>query len=900
MEITWNPFTPVQWIVTVLCALAFLIPVIRLIFPRPESRQAIWGSRTGMWPFILVAILLTSLLWSLAAWNPIIVQVKDGARPYLALVMDVSQSVTRAEGGWGAVQERALTWLEKSLAAIQPEVLEKGAASLVLVGRTGSTVRADFPLKDLPTVLRKVSERDFPNDTETNLQEGLDTVKKQIDKADGQGVVVLFTDGNETQGDGFAAAARLAQSGVPIDILPLSGSSTAVYLAAADLPVQVAGFDPKFSESLSQQITHLRGVIWNKLNEPAQAELSAQVNAGFKEEGVRKERTLWEKSMSLPGQQWASFSVPIALQGAGLQFVDLSMKTGPQGVAVNRRFFIHVLQPPRILAIGGDNRWAGYYDRQQELWVDMVDQKALTSQTTFDDYDAVVLNNVDGRLFPAGFLDRLAKSVTQDGLGLFFVNGQHPPRGEDDPTLLNSYEGTAIEPILPISVKPRDYTKEPPPRNVVIVIDVSGSMVDNDGGQRLETARRIAAFIIQERLRPVDHLDVLTFTTKAEHISKGYLMDAAGKQRALEDIRQMQKGGGTNATEVVRLVTNLKLANCGLIFISDGEFAPVKQRPDCQGNVFVIGNPVRADFPLDFADPIPIPLGYNPANVVIPYFEPDKRKKYFEPGLFKPASLRTFSPLAATLTFPEALSLDGAAVSYVKEKAELIAVRPKLTDPVLAYLGTGQGMVGAFTGTFSLDWLENEEGRKAILNWLSYTVAYNARDRYVFHVTDLGQALELCVAVVSKEESVPQLSGLEAEIRLPASVVKFAMRRQENEGAFCATAAIPDHAQTLKGTLFLKEVGSDALLKSQRIPILLPPSHRPDSALTREAYSSGTHDILLKSMAAKGGGMYDPPAGEVLFAPRVEQTRSNPLWPWLFLGGAVFYLVAIGLRRLNY
>jgi hypothetical protein len=887
LAITFAPLSPWQWVTSVLCVGSVLFLIIRYIFSSRATRQRYFGDRNTFQILILINTLATACFFTLAAWNPILIKITAVPRPQLAVVLDVSQSVLNGMGNFQTLKNDLLRWLEPSISDIDPRLRQEGTGSIIAVGMSGSVVRNSVPLENLSAAINRLSETDLPSSQGTNLEDGLILAKNRIASSGGQGAVLLVTDGNQTDGNAFLAAQTLSKAGIPIYVLPLSGGSSAVYLAAANLPPQIS----------ARQETHLRWLVWNQLDHEVESEFSILINSGSKEAGKRSERTVRKNSVVLPGKQWVNFNVPLSFEGVGIQFVDLVMKVkdDQKETQVQRRFFIYVIEPPRVLAIGGDNRWSGYF-LPDELIVDNAEAAKLNADTVFQDYDAVVINNVDAHTFLPGFLDRLAQSMTTDGLGLFFVNGQHAPRKDEDPTILNSYEGTPIERLLPVSVKPRDETKEPPSRSVVFLMDVSGSM---EGG-KLEASKQIARYLIQKYLRPQDRLDVITFTTDAQQVVSSLSMDGNGKQTALQAIDNIPVGGGTDPSRALELLTRLKVTNCGLFFISDGEFAPISARPDCRSAVFDIGQDyVDPNFPLDIADPIPVPDGFNPASIVVPYFEPEIRKKFFESGSFQPLSMKASNPLAATLPFPEDLPLDGSAVSYIKDNADLIAVRPKLTDPVLAFLETDEGTAGVFTSELSTQLLENEKGRSAVREWILNTVAYSARDRYVFQLQDLGIGLELCISIVSESLSPPQVSGLKTELHLGDKEIPFRMSEVDAPGHFCGRILLPERQETLKGTLIIQENGMEAIRKKQKISILIPSDLAFRTALPSEAYSYGTNESLLKELALAGGGLYAPPKGTVIFSPRTEKTRANPLWPWLLILGTLFYLIAIAVRRVN-
>src|SRR6185436_16377629 len=73
----------------------------------------------------------------------------------------------------------------------------------VAFGRTG-------PLSGVADRLDEIPDSAFAVGPGTNIASGLVTAGDAIERAGGRGAVVLVSDGNETDGDGLAAAAGLA------------------------------------------------------------------------------------------------------------------------------------------------------------------------------------------------------------------------------------------------------------------------------------------------------------------------------------------------------------------------------------------------------------------------------------------------------------------------------------------------------------------------------------------------------------------------------------------------------------------------------------------------------------------------------------------------------------------
>jgi hypothetical protein len=433
---------------------------------------------------------------------------------------------------------------------------------------------------------------------------------------------------------------------------------------------------------------------------------------------------------------------------------------------------------------------------------------------------------------------------------------------------------------------------------VVILIDTSGSMT----GRHLTMAKKITRYIVLNLLRAEDRLDLITFTTGAGHLVKSRLMDEQGKQETMEKLRQISAGGGTDPNRALALVKDRKMSQCGLIFISDGQFGQVTYRPDCRATVFAIGwRSVRRNSPLwKLADPFPVGPDFDPEAITIPYFDPNPRLKFFERGNFTPLSMERLLPGSQRLPVPP-LPLEGAAVSYLKEDAVLNGVRPKLVDPVLAYGESGTGYVGVFTTGIPGMWLNLEQGRQAVEAWISRVVAYMARERYDFKLEDRGDRIDLRISLVAKRGSIPRVTQLAADVRFQGEAPTAVSLRPGNlsPGTFSGQVRVERKDHTRRGVLWLKESGPDALGRAQQIPVFIPPKGAVRPAPSAEEYSYGQNRALLQAIAQAGGGVFDPPRATSFFRGIPAAGSGKPLWGLFLAAAVIFYLAAIAVRRWN-
>ncbi|MCP5101933.1 MAG: VWA domain-containing protein [bacterium] len=886
--IIFIPILPWSYVAVGAAGLAILLMLMRgaVDYNRREAAWHTLGGNRKTRAAVLMLSIMTAALFAAAAMNPRWTE-KTGTSPvHLQVVVDVSDSIMRAEGGWTGVHNRCKRQLTEDLDALPNELLANGTAGILTFRGNTADAGSEMPLNQLTDTFNQLDTGMLATGEGTDIQAGLELAGKRVEQAGGRGAVLLMSDGNQTGGDALKAAKQLAKQGIPVHVYPLTSRGPALAITAADLPRRThAGVE-----------TFLRGVMQNGRKTDENATITLGRNPQLPDmPGNPGASVTRRKKIRIPGGQWARLRWPVVFEGCGLQFVDLTLSAEDGKEPHQRRFFTHVNRPPRILAVGGDNRWMSAIP-QETAEITEVPAELFKPHIHLKDIDAVVIGSVAAQQFHTGTLKVMADAVQKGGMGLLLINGGHQGTEEETETVLMSYNDTPLEELLPLKSGPRAFMPDAPPRDVVILIDTSGSM----GGWRISMAKNIARYIIRDLLRPEDRLDLITFTTGAGHLIANRLMDEAGKQAAIDKLEQVSSGGGTNPNRALALVGNRKLSACGLIFISDGEFGHVSYRPDCRATVFAVGrHSVAKSSPLwQLADPFPVPKNFNPESIIIPYFDPEPRLKFFEPGTFTPLSMERLLPKSQRLPIPS-LPLEGAAVSSLKKDAILNGVRPKLTDPVLAFGEGGTGYVGVFTSEIPDLWLNRPEGRNAVKEWVARVVAYMERERYDFKMNDRGDVIDLRVSLTAKKGKLPRITQLALDIRFPKEApVGVALKPDDlSPGTFHGQIRVERTHQTRRGVLWLKEWGPDALARPQQVPILIPPKGTVRPAPSAEEYSYGQNRALLRAIAAAGGGVFDPPEGTSLFRGIPAENRGKPLWPLFLAIAAICYLCAIAARR---
>lgn len=888
--IVFNPIWPWSYLAAGAAIFAFLSVFLR--FTLDWYRDQSWWMSLGGNRKTRIAVLCCSFFASsflaAAALNPLWTEKPADNGYHLQVAVDVSTSVLRAYGGWEQVRKDAHRIIESGVKILPGTLKHKCTAGIVTFRNNTNRALKRGPLKNLPSAFLQLDSDDFASGNGSNLENGLKRAASLLEKAGGSGAILLISDGNQTSGDAMVVAGGLARQGIPVHVLPVTSRGPAVAITDANLPGQVhTGVQ-----------TFVRGMMLNRMPENMGARLSLSMT-GEKRTGKGEQNTAIsaKKAVELPSGQWVRFRWPVVFEEFGLQFLDLTLSTETGREPHLRRFFTYANRPPRILSIGGDNRWVAAISADVAEIIPVEPEKTILPDH-LKDIDAVVINSTPAAQIPVQSMISIAGAVDLDGKGLLLINGDHAGAKEVDETVIMSFKDTVLGKILPVVGGPRPFIDEPPPRQVAILIDTSGSMA----GWKLNKSKQIAKHIVSELLRPQDRLDLITFTTGAGHLLNNRNMNETGKKDALRLIDSIRAWGGTDPRRALSLIGSRKMVECGLIFISDGEFGYINYRPDCRATAFEIGSSrySRSSALKQFADPIPVDAGFDPQAITIPYFEPKPRDKFFEAGTFTPQSMGNHLPRSQRLPIPE-LELAGSAVCYLKEGAILNGVRPKLTDPVLVYGDVGSGCVGVFTSGIPRRWSRLTESRKALEAWLGRLVPFMDRDRYNFRLTDYGRTIHFRIAMTAESNRIPDVNRMAANLYFPGQeTIGIVLQSDDTApGTFFGEIPVNRLEKTRRAVLAVREFGSDALPGEQRIPIMIPPKRRVSASSTAEDYTYGQNRELLRRIAEVGGGLFDPPKETPLFKRRQLVHRGHPLWSLLLVLAAFCYLGAIAFKRWN-
>lgn len=162
-----------------------------------------------------------------------------------------------------------------------------------------------------------------------------------------------------------------------------------------------------------------------------------------------------------------------------------------------------------------------------------------TSLDALEPYEVVLVHDLLAQDLSIEQMQALNIHITEKGRSLIFLGGRNS-------FTLGGYQGTLLEPMLPVVLSPPDRM-ERVPVTFVLVLDRSGSMeADRDAEISPIALTREAATRALETLRPDDFFGVLSFSgTTHWDVDIQQLENSVNLRLAQDAVSQMNAAGGT-------------------------------------------------------------------------------------------------------------------------------------------------------------------------------------------------------------------------------------------------------------------------------------------------------------------------------------------------------------------
>ncbi len=383
--------------------------------------------------------------------------------------------------------------------------------------------------------------------------------------------LVLLSDGRATTGDAVAEAERLAELGVPVDVViiePPTGADAAV--AAIDAPSLV-----QVDEALAVATT-------------VTSEVATDAVITLRRDGELVER----RTVSLtPGDNRVVFDDVAASTGVMRYQVDVDAAGDP--VTLNNRAYaaVPVSGAETVLVVDGEQAASGAPPGiDAERMVAVLEAAGLPTETVavrnlppldaLTQFASIVLVNVNRLDLAEAEVANLTAAVRDLGRGLVTVGGDHT-------YALGGYRGSDLEELLPVDSEITDPLRRQTVAQV-LAIDTSGSMdachCDEDGRNGLGTGNRIDGGVVKTAIAqaaaakaiaamsPSDEVGVLTMDASDQWAID---LQANPSQETIDaGLSQLRPEGPTTLTStLVTAAAELRESNAALkhiIVFSDG------------------------------------------------------------------------------------------------------------------------------------------------------------------------------------------------------------------------------------------------------------------------------------------------------------------------------------------
>lgn len=858
--------------------------------------------RARRWSAIVARAVLLALVAAMLAGLSLVRQTDKLA---VIAVLDVSDSVERfvdpevgSDGTTIAPVERMRRWLERA-------ARDRGADDLLgIVVFDGRATAIAAPTNG------EVFERSLetiPFDG-TYIASAL-RFASGLAPPDARTRIVLFSDGNQTQGDAARMAERLTgDQGISVDVVPLE------YDVASEVLVESVDAPPSADEGSAVTVRVTLRSTGESVGTLRLVREGEEVDINGSAAGMGRRVRLG------PGLTTELIEVelpPGRIHRFEAVFEPDERDDGFAGdtILANNQAEAFTLTPGRgsVLIVDGVGR--GLEEgagatlaqtlRRTGSDVTLLAPEAMPdSLLGLQGFDLIMLQNVPAEALSEAQHEYLAAHVRDLGGGLVMIGGP-------DSFGAGGWKGTAIEPILPVRLDLPERAVMPEAA-VVFVLDNSGSMSFDVMGSvrnKMRIANEAAALAVQT-LDKADLLGVITFNSGYDVLIP--LAPNSDPRRAMQKILGVGAGGGTNAgpalEEARRQLNRVDAKIKHIILLSDGRSQGAEGLPDLAADmrregIRVTTIAVGEDADEQTMDQIAKRGGGSFHSVLNPNTLPRVfvravrviRQPLIREQPFVPVVSAGTSPLLTGVSAPPALG--GLVLTQKRDEPTVTtAMATPQGEPVLAQWNVEIGQVVAFTsdasGNWSGGWLPWEGYERLWTNIVRTASRRGGTNAYDMSLALDGDRLNVRMEAFSPEGAPIDMLDVPASIYGPDGEVQDVTLTQTGPGVYEATARA---GQAGSYIAVLKPS-----LEGQRLP---PAVGGASIARGSELRSLRSNAELLREIAEITGGRVlslDAPGQAALFDRRGTRPRRSmePIWRTLLIWSIVVLMLDIGTRRI--
>jgi Ca-activated chloride channel homolog len=723
------------------------------------------------------------------------------------------------------------------------------------------------------------------DDSSTNIERALRTPARELQ----HGSILLFSDGNEEEGNALLAARLLAQRDIHLfPILPPSESisNDGVTIRSVTLPQVLR----------SQELAEIRVGVQYQANLDSVKSISAPIHVAL--DG----KTIHQETIELTPLSSKIVTAKTPQLTPGLHRIDTILDA--EKIKVTK--WITVKPRKRIVILNGSQDEARVLPDLLRAQGFEIEEHLVTSAgqipTDLDDVTGIIINNVPRNVTSDSFLNKL-KEYTEKGGGVLLIGG-------DRSFGLGGYINSALEEISPLSFLPPETTKKRLQIGVVLVIDKSRSMF-REG--KIEGAKSAALATVLS-MKDEDLVGVIGFDSVPFTIIRLSPVEQA-KSMVGDRLRHLTASGQTDLLPALALARQSLSASPAsrrhIIIMSDGKVSPAGNgyleelaRLRAAGvTLSAVALGVEADAPFMQM------LSQQGRGAFYHTFDATRLPDIFvrdikvstgektmkENGTYPIIPGRSIGELTSSRSFPD---LRGFVKTKPKNGArmELLVKNDDQTSPLLAHWNYGKGHVVVFTsdanGRWSLPWLRWQgfpEFWKEILTQVER--GSKDQDREIpFHYQSTVERKSLFSELTLYDEESARNSTLRVEGKLSLQTQKdkpiaSAVFRRIAPGRY--QAEIPE--------IKVGDYSMEIQVGSTKLPLIgitVSPEELQERPLGR------VNSELLSQLAQETGGKLNPQAQDLVLAKQIEE-RKEKLFPPLLQIAFFLLLFEAFLRELG-
>ncbi len=780
----------------------------------------------------------------------------------VSYMVDVSRSVSPD------YVEKAFSWIAGAQGKFKP-----ASSNIVVFGKNSAVVRDLDEAKTLSVLdsgadANTLSEN-FIEQSGTNIESALDESLASLGKNKANRIV-LFTDGNETDGSVVNVLDIAKRSRTKI--FPMAADSIEVsdaWIESVRLPKRIRAAEPV--NILARLYSPRDGSLTLSLASEEKNILTQkfQVQTGLNEIVITA-------SFPTPGD--VNLSVEITMDG------DEFLENNAQKLGV------WVEKKAKVLYVEGIEDTNKYLQAALEsagFEVELGSANNLPSLDGLKRFDTVILSDVLATALPVSSMKDIRSFVRDYGGGLVFAGGENT-FGEE------GYSDSILEELLPAEFKAQEKKKE---LALVIAIDRSYSMK----GRKIEYAKEAARASL-DLLEEQHQFGVVAFD------SQPYvpvpLQPVKSKRKAEALISRIQASGQTNIYPalgiVYRLLKDVEAPTKHVILLSDGDTAPAEferliermREKNIVISTVTIGEGGNPGLMKQISD------WGNGRNYMalsaesIPQIFTEETQKVVGTSLVEEQILTVVKQPTQALSgiaFADAPALKGHIAVKEKDTAEVVLATQD-GSPLLTRWQYGLGKVFMFSSDvknrWSADWMNWDGYGKFWAQLTRDSLKQLGSDTVFFDVSQNGASARFSLTLLDFDGRF--LNNLSPNLRIRTGDAED-IREMPQVAPGRYEIELPLGNMAISGALVVSDQITEQMADMAGSRTVFP-------GYPLEYRFSGTNQELLGLIADTTGGKVSPVSDEVFRVDEKLDTKS-PVWVYLIALAILLYLADIFIRR---